>query len=86
MQLKAIQFGPMKASCFTEWIHHHDGRGLQSKRSSSLQCGCRLAVRTGIFAGTETVVPIKWHEEDAEPVRVAVVRNSPKTKLEESGN
>ncbi|MDB6068237.1 MAG: hypothetical protein JWR26_4445 [Pedosphaera sp.] len=76
----------MKASCFTEWIRHPDGRGVQSKRSSCLQCGCWLAVRTGIFAGTETVVPIKWHEEDAEPVRVAVVQINPKTKLEESGN
>ena len=30
--------------------------------------------------GTETVVPVEWHEEDAEPVRVAVVPDRPEDK------
>jgi hypothetical protein len=62
MQSKAICFGPVDASHFTERVRHHDGRG------------------------TKTVVPIEWHEKDAEPVRVAVVQINPKTKLEEPGN
>jgi hypothetical protein len=88
MQLTAICSGPMKACCFSEWILHHDGRGVQGKQLSGPQGGRQLPVAAGTPAGAEIVVPIEWHEEDAEPVRVAVVQIGPKKdkKSEESGN